>query len=442
MWKESTPEFKQNMSARAKMKNETSKQIHQIQQQHIDEQLRENDRVEKLRGKNQIALVDSALKSSFLCPSNPSHQQLPSLICPATLADHAAQLGVDPLPLVQQPSNSEGQIVEKGSELDHVTCHPLDSLCSESKVVDAVHALSANEESLHGLGDSKYGVSKSVVDHLLQTVPGFVRKSNDQFRFDHGYICEKIQDDFDQDLADEDDIEFPQSCEDKFGRYCVTSITNSALFNHMVEMNKSIARIMSKQRTIKLGKQVFLSPTPDTFFPVLLVTTDNSDISYARLACRVSFSPLDIDWIHCKVQKVGDDWHLQLEGGCPQGAFNKVHFTIDGGNEWAAWFSMHYQPSWKCILFLQYEVETAGQVTLVLKPSHKTFCAEVAKGEYTFGDSKTVLEEEQEEAVRTQKNAFSLVNDLLKNMQPPKSDKKNPGQKSNSRKHVGFLEIR
>ena len=143
-----------------------------------------------------------------------------------------AQLGVDPLPLVQQPSNSEGQIVEKGSELDHVTCHPLDSLCSESKVVDAVHALSANEESLHGLGDSKYGVSKSVVDHLLQTVPGFVRKSNDQFRFDHGYICEKIQDDFDQDLADEDDIEFPQSCEDKFGRYCVTSITNSALFNH------------------------------------------------------------------------------------------------------------------------------------------------------------------------------------------------------------------
>ena len=93
MWKESTPEFKQNMSARAKMKNETSKQIHQIQQQRIDEQLRENDRVEKLRGKNQIALVDSALKSSFLCPSNPSHQQLPSLICPATLADHASPTG-------------------------------------------------------------------------------------------------------------------------------------------------------------------------------------------------------------------------------------------------------------------------------------------------------------------------------------------------------------
>lgn len=49
---------------------------------------------------------------------------------------------------------------------------------------------------------------------------------------------------------------------------------------------------MGRKRQGK-GQYKYLAPTPDCFFPILLI--------HARLAYRIVWNPMEVDWIHCSV---------------------------------------------------------------------------------------------------------------------------------------------
>ena len=131
-----------------------------------------------------------------------------------------------------------------------------------NRTTEAVQLLSQCGHGLHGLGDDEFGVSKVIIDHLVDNVPGFVQRSHKQLVMNHGSVCDKISADFEDELSEEDDIEVPRSCEHLLGRYCVADIKDAKLFANCLEMVKSIARAMAKMRSVKIGKLKYLSPTP------------------------------------------------------------------------------------------------------------------------------------------------------------------------------------
>ena len=302
----------------------------------------------------QMKLVKSAINSRCLLPVSSIGQSIPSLIRPQMLARHANEHGMDPLPIA---NNAEGNMLVSvesstscGTGNTEDTCATVSTKliheCSNVDMIEAAKGLAASGPALHGLGDDNFGVSEAMVDHVIENTKGFVENGHRQFQSQHGHICDKPALEFDDRMDEDDDIFIPKSCEHLCGRYCLRTIKNKRLFANATEMIKSIARILAKKRTIKLGKQIFLSPSSDTYWPALVVVTSNPEVVHARLAFRVSFSPLEVDWIHCTVERDQDDFHLTPKVQ-EWPSSDRLFFVTDAAHELAAWFSLEYDESWK-----------------------------------------------------------------------------------------------
>ncbi len=320
----------------------------------------------------QVSLLKAALQHGTITPSTPGLAHVPSIVRPQALADHAGKLGIKPIDDASQVALcARDDLAEPGSVVE------LSQMSKDQKVIDTVQFIGENGHGMHGFGDSEYGVSKAMVQHMLDHTEGFVSHGHQQLIANHGFISLKQPHlDFQKDLSAEDDLERLQCCEQEFGRYCRTDIDNLNLYNNAVELNKSVARLMQKKRTVKLGKNMYLAPSPDTFFPVLLIHAEETPgVDYfGFLAYRISFSPLEVDWIRCKVARVNDDDDAEfyLEPIVLQyPGTNNCHFETDHGNEFAVWFSLHYRETWKCRVFLTYSFKD-NPVKLVLKASDES----------------------------------------------------------------------
>eukprot|EP00438_Fugacium_kawagutii_P036428 Skav236213 [mRNA] locus=scaffold98:251964:258203:- [translate_table: standard] len=251
-----------------------------------------------------------------------------------------------------------------------------------------------------------------MVDHLLHHQSGFVNKGHSQFVACHGSVVDKCGDSFDSELQGDDHISMSKACEHVLGRYCKMDIQNVTSFQHAIELNKAVARAMSLKRTVKLGKQVFLAPTPETYFPIILIETSHEDAEqgsevYGFLAYRIGFSPLEVDWIRCLVEKVDGSFWLQPKVDTFPDT-SRLVFETDTMNEFAVWFSIHYQSTWKCKLFMSYEINT-DPLWMILTPQHPP--EDLLSMPSDTSQSKRTVPDDDE---KTLHDACSYVEQLLK----------------------------
>lgn len=444
-WKVFSPGKKRRFGEIAKGINSSLKKA-RLEKQTIQDERNELRAHENMSVEyKQMKVLKSAINSGCFVGVS-SNQNIPSHIRPQMLASHASEHGMDPLPVANYAAEGHMLVsVESGASCGTgntgetcATVSPkLINDCSNVDLIEAAKGLAASGPALHGLGDDNFGVSEALVDHVIENTKGFVENSHLQFQRQHGSICDKPALEFDNHMDEDDDVFIPQSCEHLCGRYCLRTIKNKRLFANATEMIKSIARILAKKRTIKLGKQIFLSPSPDTYWPALVVVTSNPEVVHARLAFRVSFSPLEVDWIHCTVQRDKDDFHLTLKME-EWPSSDRLFFVTDTAHELAAWFSLEYDESWKCKLFMEYEICTDPSLHLVLRPTHACWDAASISGDgFQSQDRKTF---ETKKSDDSDAEALSFVNQLLKGFKQSGS-KNSSGQKSggSSKAATGFL---
>lgn len=410
-WRCSSQVTKDMWSQRAKSFNLCARRKHMEQQREYDSQdICRADFTKNLATK-QIDLVNTSLKTSILCPVDNVDSAAPSIVCPHAVVAYANERKMDPLPACGDATRQNADVtlerLQVSKQLEQKT---LKESGQFNRTTEAVQLLSQCGHGLHGLGDDEFGVSKVIIDHLVDNVPGFVQRSHKQLVMNHGSVCDKISADFEDELSEEDDIEVPRSCEHLLGRYCVADIKDAKLFANCLEMVKSIARAMAKMRSVKIGKLKYLSPTPNTFFPILLLMTSDQSVCHARLVCRVTFKPLECDFVRCGVKRVQDEFHL--EPGCDEfPGTHKMHLQIEHANEFAVWFSLNYDPSWQCRLFYEYDIITSP-FTLILKRAHKFDTADKIGNNSFAKDDCLALAGTHQEA--SESSAICKAKELLK----------------------------
>eukprot|EP00438_Fugacium_kawagutii_P009153 Skav206194 [mRNA] locus=scaffold1844:229092:238304:- [translate_table: standard] len=415
------------MSLKAKLQNRELKCIRDEKKRKLDQINESLEETQKDLEEQQCMLIKAALDSGSVCPGNESDEPFPSLLRPQALADCATKKDLfHPLPITHGGDADQQMMVlydgSQGSQDDKLV-----KLCSEQQVVRCVEGLCKSGSGLHGLGDNKFGISEKLLSYMMENVQGFIQSSHNQFVANHGSVCEKTSECFDQLVEADDDIEVPRSCEHLCGRYCRNQIRDAELFVHASELVKSIARCMAKKRCVKLGKQMFLSPSPDTYFPVLFIETADPQCFHARLAFRISFSPLEVDFIHCSVteEKPGT-FKLELQVQEFPNSSN-LSFVIDRATEFAVWFSLNYELGWKCKLFMEYDIVIEPSLHLLLTPGHGSL-ESTSSGGIGFESESSVLPDiTADTAAKDEKQAFSYLNQLLKRFDPkPEHSKQAP----------------
>ena len=443
-WSESSQEFKAQKSAEAKQLNKESKAVRTSTKRKFDQIEQDCADVEKQAAERQCHLLKAAVASGLICPPVDCLDSAPALFRPKAVAQHARDHNLTrPLPITNLGVNDERQIAES-TEIGHMAPEALAEFCSRPEVVECVDDLLASEGSLHGLGDRNFGVSEAMVAHLIENSKGFVNNSHKQLCSAHGSMCDKLCNNFDLEAADEDFVQIPRSCEHLCGQYCKSDIKNHQLFVNATEMVKTIARVMAKKRCVKLGKQMYLSPGPETYFPVLLIQTSDSDPKYfAWLACRVSFNPLEVDFIQCEVTVVegesGNGNHFKVDPTASQftGSSN-LSFLIDSCTEFAVWFSLHYEETWRCKLFLKYDVVATYPYHILLTPEH-SFSEATSTSGTGFAEELPVMSAAT--ALTEEERVLAYVSKLMKSFDPKakvptKSVKKPPAVKKQGRKQA------
>ena len=408
-WNDSSEDFKTEMRRRAQALNmyhkneyESKKDKHdQVQQ---DLQISESALVTKQR-----TLLKAALDSKLVFDMTPLNDPAPSLARPQALADHASKRNLDPLPPLQNGhvNQADHQLAEDSCASSVGMNSGLGRLCRNPKYQECVLDLCEHGHGLHGVGDAKYGVSESLMSYMVENVEGFVKNCHNQFTANHGHVCAKTSEDFSTSLQNDECVDTPNTCEHLCGKYCIRQIKDRQMFANAIELVKSIARAMSKKRCVKVGNQMHLSPSPETYFPVLLIQTSDPQVKYARLACRIAFNPLEVDFVHCSVTKQDDAFKLNLQlQELPHS--DRLSLAIDRSNEFAAWFSMSYDPSWKCTLYMEYDI-VVQPLHLMLRPCHAVSAATSRDGR-----SFEIPEVSAKPAETDTASAMSYVNQLLK----------------------------
>jgi len=288
-WKEQTYEMRcarNRLSEEAKQFNYVAnlKREQQLALQNQQELAQKN--LDSLVSSHQLQLLDYAIEEGFVCP-NGMNPRPPSILRPAALVDYAK---------TQKASLDEamdvGEIVEYQPTRDIV---PL----TDNSVVESVMAVIQHGQGLHGLADNQFGLSEAIVAHAAQ-IPGFVANSNLQFHAEHSDVSKEgppIH------VNSIDDIGCAKSCQQLCGRFCRQDIRTETIpiFRNTVEMMKNITRVLACKRNVKHGNTHFLSP--QCKLPLLIICTPSK--TYARLAARFTFNPLEIDWIWCDATRGG-----------------------------------------------------------------------------------------------------------------------------------------
>lgn len=365
-WKSSSYEMRrlrQSYSNRAKELNKTNNMQRDLHLMDAEvKQAIQNDHMRTVTH-HQRQVVQTAIEDTLICPVG-LDAPIPSNYRPLALTEYAQHHTT--LPITDGDKTAIVQSTSTPDEIDSfkVVGH---------KVAESALVLTDHGHGLHGLGDTEFGVSRAIIDEL-STQSGFVEASNRQFRNSHSQVCD-TEISF-ASVGSTDDIRERKSCQELCGRFCKHDINdaNRTLFYNTVEMIRSIARIVGGRRDIKHGHTLFMSPT--VLLPLLVISTTNG--LFARLSSRFSFSPLEVDWLHCSVEA----------GGCSDDVLYTVTliFTVlDGGSnylcppsdnmcELAMWLSATFvvEQGHKCELFLEYELDETRDDVLLVRKHHRS----------------------------------------------------------------------
>ena len=312
---------------------------------------------------HQFCLLDAAIESNLLGTSSP---QMPSVVKPKELVAFANRN------CLLDDANSFGQ--DTGLDLvpHEGVQRPTDLVTNAAGCSQAASFLSKKDHghALHGLGDGEFAISEKLVEKALAEVPGFVSKTNACFQSEHNQVIKQTP----FELAPQDELENIHCCQLVCGRYCRDDIKNASLLHRAIDMMKSICRIMAAQRDIRTGRLKYLSPSCK--LPVILVK--NARGVHARLVCRVSLNPLEVDLQHCSVHQIADasyKYKVVLQFQCFMGS-SLLCPLVDSMTECAIWFSHIWDDTSKCELVMDYELDPISDHVILVKHHHKTYVEE------------------------------------------------------------------
>lgn len=305
---------------------------------------------------HQLSLLNIAVQHGMIGPPAQSLDDTPSVHRQHALPELANRQEAIPAPLddVQHQPDTDGMMVV----LDEHDIHKDSSLF-----------LHHHGQGLHGLGDSVFGLSEDLVKASMNT-QGFIKQTDLQFQVDHSGVCTEIN----LALEDRDDVTTMKPCQELCGRFCRKSIEDGQSFRNAIEMVRSIARIASSRRDVKNGNTFHLSPS--FMLPVLIIVTPNA--LYGRLACRITFNPLEVDWIHGDISRCSDHngdtlFRLTLAFECLHNS-NNLCPLVDSMTEFSIWMSQVFRndAGYECKLFTQYELDEHNDHILILRSKHES----------------------------------------------------------------------
>ena len=379
---------------------------------------------------HQLALFNTAVQQGMICPDGSTHHQPPSTYRPIALANFAAHSGfdnIDPTAIVPH---------------DPVVPQPVaEAIDWQQGLVDSVRTIFQHGQGLHGLADSEFGLSLAVAERASQ-MDGFVARSSQQFSSLHSQVCLEeppIK------VCDRDHIDNIRSCQQLCGRYCRKEIDNVELFRHCIGMFKTIARIIASRRDIKLGHAFHMSPS--CMLPLLLIQTPGG--MWGRLVSRISFNPLEIDFIQGAVEcSEHNGEHTYFVTLSFEKLPNSEHLcpVWDSMCELGVWLCKHFHgPDRKCTLFLEYDLDSDHDHILVLRSAHES-CTVETIDENNFaklidkdkkpGKKHEVVPLDEDGAAKSLGKLMSILNKDAKN-----KDSGSKGQKRNQATSTNALQL-
>eukprot|EP00435_Cladocopium_sp_Y103_P012423 s1823_g3.t1 len=381
--------LKQRLSAEAKQVNREKNAARRSALERYTDYSEDCKKQRAERNHQQQKLVRAAFEAGTLCPgSNPP--MIPSSACPGVLADFARDRNIHPItgdskqPLDEQIVDQDmgmGSWGYGGGTPEHMVKHAIANGVFDS---ESIHQLLEHAPALFGLGDENFGISEALLEEACKR-DGFIESSHRQFAADHSFVCEMAAN-----LGEDEsmNVDNQKHCQNVYGRYCKLDIQNPVRYECAVEMSRNIARHLATRRKMKFGQQTHLCP--DTPFPVLIIRSPEDQVVYGRLAARVCFKPLEIDWLHCAVtcDNGGGLWKIRPEVDMFRCGSSRCQLPkIDSMEELAVWFSQ-LAGSWKFQIFWDYELSHVDFSEIVLRPDHEHM--EVAR---TSDDANVGLED-------------------------------------------------
>ena len=383
----------------------------------------ERDRQIKLESNkatnHQMTILNHVSRNGLLCPTV-LHEQ-PSVYRHDALSMDATE--TDLVPIDDQPA----MLTEHSDQR-----MPLQDVAEQTELMHSAQFLHQHGDGLHGLGDCEFGLSEQLVSKAMQ-MPGFVKQSDLQFQSEHSRVCA----DKEFPLDESDEVENVKSCQQLCGRFCRTSITNVDVFHRIADMVKSVARVVASRRDVRNGNTFHLSPS--CLLPILIIHTPSCVVG--RLACRITFKPLEIDWVHCDVehfpflQDSGSDeeqpiYKVRLQFQDLQGS-DHLCPVIDTTCEFAVWMSQNFKvdqdAGYSCSLHLAYDLDEIRDDVLIIRAKHK-FTKAHTFGENTFQGvivPKKRKEPVVEDELASVSNILSLMGrDKPKNKRQPRQQPK------------------
>jgi hypothetical protein len=361
-WKERSYEMRRlrrELSQKAKQINAEANAKRKVQLLELED----SNALENLHAshtkEHQLNVLDVVCQSGKVF-SDETQQQPPAMYRPIALANYASHQADGPVP------DSEALVGLPHGEVEVRDDDALVNTISESTQFLHQHGI-----GLHGLADSEFGVSEAILEEASKQ-QGFVANSNLQFESLYSQVCDE-ESEFT--IKDKDAIDCMKSCQQLCGRYCKKDIDKSEHLTNCVEMLKTIARVVASKRDVKVWHMFHLGPS--CRLPVLILHTPTG--LCARLASRVSFNPLEIDWIHCNVECVACDdketyeYRVTLQFDFLD-ATDRLCPLSDSMCELAIWLSKTFEggDGFQCQLFTEYDLDDANDHILVLRSSHES----------------------------------------------------------------------
>lgn len=288
-WKSNTPEMcrlKQELSAKAKAMNANNNSS--FYDAELRRQIDENAIAQK---QNDLEIKQKNLLN--ICSQiepHQSHRSKPSSHCPIALTSFALETGA------LAPTGGNCYLQSESEDTRKSTDSVLQLVQSLEVDLDNMPNSGHYIAGIHGLGDKKFAISEALVEAASLEV-GFVENSHKQFKAAHGDVTKKQPPlIFDASRS----VDCPRHCQALFGRHCKLQIQDSSMYANTIGMIQSMVRVLASRRSVKVGKQFHMGP--DNPWPALLVyASDGETLLRAMLACRVTFNPLDMDFIECEV---------------------------------------------------------------------------------------------------------------------------------------------
>ena len=418
-WNEKTYEMRkvrEQFSEKAKQCNNAVNRKRKLAEFALEDQ-RQIELDEQMQLQEQQKNITNILLDNNMVFGEGQQPNPPSILRPIALVDYANQQDIDSSDQVV-PLDQETAMVEFRNE-------------SAQDLANLSSSISKNKHSLYGVGDNEFGVSETILDECLR-IPKFIQQSDQQFVRQHSSVC---NDAACFELEPTDELENFKSCQQLCGRYCRKDITNMGLFQRFVGLVKTIARIMGSRRTVKNGDLLFMSPACQ--LPVLLIETETA--LFARLACRVSLNPLEVDFICCDVQRIGNLPDQQCEDNPIEYKVTLRFEHIDGSTrlspgtdtmcELSVWLSNMFVDGagHKFTLFIEYELHEHQDHVLLLRRAHKSSTTD-SPDESSF--SELLVEKTKKKCDMNEDDALSSISNILSVLD--KKDKKKKRSQPNA----------